>query len=182
MRVRFNFQPFTPVVSLFLMLAAIAIPRIAFGQAATSGSKDVWFWFGDYRDARAMAGEILVDGKVVYRLSFRACRMQRNDDTADKEQKKELVFHFPGGHTFQDTYYTSTREEIEGNVWQAGADPDDMLLGVSFVAHNQILLNTIHIVRPGKPGQSTLDPGIVMRTYPLKPASVKTSAWKEAER
>lgn len=164
---RFNFQPFTLVVSLFLALAAIAIPRVAFGQAATSGSKDVWFWFGDCREARAMAGEILVDGKVVYRLSFRACRMQRDEDTSDKEQKKELVFHFPGGHTFQDSYRTARQEEIEGHVWQAGADPEDIVLGVAFAAHNQILLNTVHIVRPGKPSQSTLDRGIVMRTYPL---------------
>lgn len=67
--------------------------------------------------------------------------------------------------TFQGTYHTKTTETLEGTIWQAGADPDDILLGVSFLAHDQVLLNTIHITKPGKSTESNLDAGLVIKTY-----------------
>jgi len=76
-------------------------------------------------------------------------------------------FYFSGGHTFQDEFHTSKKEKIEANIWEAGADPNDILLGVSFATRDQILLNTVHIVKPGRPTQMTLDRGVVIRTYPV---------------
>lgn len=127
----------------------------------------VWFWFGGCQNGAPMGLKITVEGQTVYHSTFRACRMERSDANTEKE-KKTTVLHFSGGHTFQDTYHTNEGEKIEGYIWQAGADPDDILLGVSFVAHRQVLLNTIHIVQPGKPTQSTLDRDVVIKTYPLK--------------
>jgi hypothetical protein len=94
--------------------------------------------------------------------------MNRAIANTEREQKASATFHFSGGHTFQGTYHTTTTETVEGTIWQAGADPDDILLGVSFVAHDQVLLNTIHIVKPGEPTESKLDRGLVIKTYPTK--------------
>jgi hypothetical protein len=124
----------------------------------------VWFWFGGCRNGTPMGLKITVEEQTVHHLTFRACRMERSDANTNKE-KKITVFQFSGGRTLHDT---NQGEKIEGNIWQAGADSDDIVLGVSLIAHGQILLNTVHIVRPGKSTQSTLDRDIVIKTYPLK--------------
>ncbi|MBZ5782256.1 hypothetical protein, partial [Klebsiella aerogenes] len=64
-------------------------------------------------------------------------------------------------------YHTTSTQTIEGNIWQAGADPGDLILGVSFATKNQVLLNTIHIARPGSASSSEVDRGIVVRTFPI---------------
>jgi len=50
---------------------------------------------------------------------------------------------------------------------QAGADPAAILLGVSFATKQQVLLNTIHIARPGKASISEIDRGLTVRTFPV---------------
>ena len=167
MRTYFDSQFATLVrVACVSILVAVAMPSAALGQSASPDSGDVWFWFGACKDGKPMGVELSVEGKTVYHSSFRACRMMRTDANGEREGKAK-AFRFVGGHTFQGTYRTTKQEQIEGSIWQAGADPDDILLGVSFVAHNQILLNTIHIVRPGKSTQSELDAGVVIKTYPM---------------
>lgn len=94
--------------------------------------------------------------------------MNRTVANTEREQSVRISFHFSGGHTFQGTYHTKRTETIEGRIWQAGADPDDILLGVSFLAHDQASLNSIHIAKPGKPAESKLDPGLLIETYPEK--------------
>jgi hypothetical protein len=143
-----------------------AFVLIAIPPATFSHIDSVWFWFGDCPNAKVMGIKIIVEGQTIYRSSFRACRMERTDANTEGEGKIR-AFHFSGGHTFQDEYRTAVREQIEGNVWQAGADPDAILLGVSFMTHDQVLLNTIHIVKPGKPTQSLLDRDVVIKTYPM---------------
>ena len=64
-------------------------------------------------------------------------------------------------------YRTVHTQTIEGNVWQAGSDPDELLLGISFSTKNQVLLNTIHIAKPGRVSSSEVDRGIVVRTFPI---------------
>jgi hypothetical protein len=166
---------FLLAVLMSLLATALGSSRVLTAASAGGGSQNtdaVWFWFGDCLNGTPMGVRITVEGQNVYHSTFRACRMERVDANTEKE-KRIRVFHFPGGHTFQDTYRTNEGEKIEGNIWQAGADPDDILLGVSFVAHGQILLNTIHIVQPGKPTQSTLDRDLVIKTYPLKSRAVQ---------
>jgi hypothetical protein len=137
-----------------------------FAHSTSPNGDLVWFWFGNCANSTVMGVKVVVDGQTVYRSSFRACQMERTDANTKNEQSVR-AFHFSGGHTFQDTYRTTENEKVEGNIWQAGADPDAILLGVSFVAHNQVLLNTIHVVKPGKPAKSILDRDVFIKTYPL---------------
>jgi hypothetical protein len=155
--------------SSIVALILVAASSVAFSQGSLLGADRVWFWFGDCTNGKLMGLEVLVEGQAVYHSSFRACLMERTDANSEAERRIR-AFHSSGGHTFQHRYRTTKEEQIEGNIWQAGADPDDILLGISFSTKNRILLNTIHIVRPGKPTQSTLDRDVVIKTYPLKPA------------
>ena len=155
------------IVSFFALVFVTILP-VAIPQSPPQQPEKVWFWFGDCPKPTVMGVQVLLEGKSIYQSHFRACQMNRTDPNTEREQKVRTSFHFSGGHFFQSTHQTGKTETIEGSIWQAGADPDDILLGVSFLAHDQILLNTIHIVRPNKSTESNLDAGLVIKTYPVK--------------
>jgi hypothetical protein len=155
-------------IASFAALVIATILPVAPSQISPPPSENVWFWAVDCPEPRVMGVQVLLEGKSIYQSDFHACQMNRAAANTDRDQKVQRSFHFSGGHTFQGAYHTKKNETIEGTIWQAGADPDDILLGVSFLAHNQVLLNTVHIVRPGKPTESKLDPGLVIKTYPEK--------------
>jgi hypothetical protein len=157
-----------PKTNSILALLLVTLSPVAFSQEPLPANR-VWFWFGDCTNGKLMGLELFVEGRIVYHSSFRACLLERTDANAQGESKAR-AFYFSGGHNFQGLYKTTKREQVEGNIWEAGADPDDILLGVSFATPSQVLLNAIHIVRPGKPTQSTLDRNVIIKTYPLRPA------------
>ena len=76
-------------------------------------------------------------------------------------------FHFAGGHSFKGEYRTRSADSIEGDIWEAGGDPDDLILGISFDTGKQVLLNTLHVARPEKQTSSKLDKGLFITTYPV---------------
>jgi hypothetical protein len=155
------------IVSFATLFIATILP-VASSQSPPPQPENVWYWSGNCAETKVFGIQVLLEGKSIYQSRIRACRMNRTDANAEREQKASRSFHFSGGHTFQGKYHTKNTETIEGTIWQAGADPDAILLGVDFLAHDQVLLNTIHIVRPGKSTESELDPGLIVKTYPLK--------------
>ena len=115
-----------------------------------------------------MRVELLVDAKLVYHSSFPICRIDPSD-RADSRQRV-LAFRFKGGRLFEERgIQTASTQTIEGNIWQAGADPDDLILWVSFATKKRILLNTIYIARPASASVSEVDRGIVVKTFPIRP-------------
>ena len=110
-----------------------------------------------------MGIELVLDGKPIYRSSFPICQISDRS----KERSQSVTFTLKGGHTFQSEYHTVPTQAIAVEIWQAGADPDDILLGISFATNNQILLNTIHIAKPERVSRTEIDLGIVVRTFPL---------------
>ena len=54
--------------------------------------------------------------------------------------------------------------EIEGNVWEAGSEHDQILLGVSFLTKDRILLNTTHFATANGASQAPLVERLVMTT------------------
>ena len=155
----------------FVALVVVTIQPVAFRQASPQQLEKIWFWFGDCPEPSPMRVQVLLEGKTIYQSHFRACQMNRTAANTEREQKVRTSFHFSGGHTFQGTHHTRETETIQGTIWQAGADTDDILLGVSLLTHDQVSLNTIHIVKPGKTTESKLDPGLVLKTYPIKSAT-----------
>lgn len=135
----------TLLATLFLFLAWASV--FAVGQSAPPSSptqEAVWYWSHDCREKRALGLQVLIGGKEVYHSSFAICQMPR---TLEGKQKK-LAFSFKGGQLYQGKYLTLPMQTIEGNIWQAGADRDDLLLGVSFMSGHLVLLNTIHLAKP----------------------------------
>ena len=137
-----------------------ALPQDVAQSSATTGA---WHWFESCDGTKNLGLVVLLDGKAVYRSQFPVCR--NNGPTPTAEERK-IVFHFKGGHVFQGEYRTLPTQTIEASIWQAGADPDSLLLGVTFVC-DRVLLNTIHVAKPDSTSMSQLDRGIVVRTFPL---------------
>lgn len=108
--------------------------------------------------------EVVLDGKIIYRSSFSICRASSGSNPAEGRQRI-IAFYFKGGHVFQGEYHTARAQIIEGNIWQAGADPDAVLLGVSFSSKKQVLLNTIHVAKPDSVSASEIGRGIVVRRF-----------------
>jgi|GEM_PF-1778441 len=152
------------IVSLIAMIAtAGALPQ---GPPKVSPVRDEtgWHWFQNCNEHKAMRLEVLLDGKIIYHSSFPICRANTGSNAARRQ--RVIAFYFKGGHVFQGEYHTAREQIIEGNIWQAGADSDAMLLGVSFSSKKQVLLNTIHVAKPDSASASEVDRGIVVRTFP----------------
>lgn len=163
-------RAFRSLFSLVLIAVAIGVASssLAGSQESPPQAERVWFWFGDCPDSKLMGVEILIDRRTVYRSRFWMCLMERTDVNSQRQVDFKQTFYFPGGHAFQGTHRTTSSEQIEGDIWEAAANPNDITLGVSFRDGQQVLLNTVHTVKPGKTTSSTLDPGLLVRTYPLK--------------
>jgi len=155
---------------LFIFLA----PLSAGPSQRSTDSPKYWYWFQECPDARKMGFNVVVDSKRIYHGEFSACHMERENIHPSGEEK-QISFHFAGGRIFPggdgsylpERYYSKPTENIEGGIWQAGADPNDLILGLSLSIPDKILLNTAYIVYPGKATKSS-DDGIEMKTYPLK--------------
>jgi hypothetical protein len=147
----------TAALLLGIIFAALS------AQAQSTPDQLVWYWSGNCASGKRIETDISLHGKTIYKFRFRACRMRRGDENPQGNR----VFYFAGGHNFQGTYKTTSNERIEGTIWQAGADPDDLILGIAFATKKQILLNTLDIVKPGKATQFELDSGLWVRNFPV---------------
>jgi len=136
------------------------------GHGSSEAIDTLWHWFDTCSDERKMGVEVLLDGKAIYHSSFPVCPISDLGKTKERPQKV-MAFSFRGGHTFQGEYHTVRSQKIAGNIWQAGTDPGVILLGFSFSTKEQVLLNTVHIARPGIGSKSEIDHGLVVRTFPL---------------
>ncbi len=102
---------------------------------------------------------------MIYRNSFPVCPVDNRAKETEPEHKI-LAFAFKGGYAFQGEYHTTRKDTIEGNIWQAGNDPDTILFGLSFSNGKQILLNTIHVANVKSKSSSEIDRGLIVRTFP----------------
>lgn len=147
-----------------LLLATMLLAAAAVAQQPTSRAETpevVWTWSKQCDGNHRLGVTVRLESKVLYRGVLPICRGSRDAENGRVE------FHFAGGHLFQGEYPTSSTDSIEGDIWQAGGESDALILGISFDAKNQILLNTLHIGRPDTQTSSELDKGLFITTYPV---------------
>lgn len=150
--------------TLLFLTALLGAPAIARQQPSPAqGTGDaVWTWSKRCSDDHKLGVTVRLDDKVLYRGVLPICHGSR--DAEDGQVK----FHFAGGNTFrQRGYRTRSTDSIEGDIWQAGGDPDALILGISFSTSKQELLNTLHVARPDKQTSSELGKGLFITTYPI---------------
>jgi hypothetical protein len=150
------------------MLLATAIVS----SALASQEEPVWFWFATC-GGPMMKLEVRLDQKILYQSSIPLCRAERSSVHSQGQARKlHFAFNAPRAivwHGYRDKDDTiNPNQAIEGNIWLAGADPDALLLGVSFGTHDSIYMNTIHLAHPTLRDVSEITSGLVVITDPLE--------------
>lgn len=144
---------------LFILIASGFI--IVRASAAVPAEGPVWQWFGNCPHGKQAHLQILLDGKPVFQTDFPACHMPRSEIKLEPKQRV-LAFVLPQSGNAR--LSAPAGERVEGNVWEAGSDPDDILLGMSFAGPHQIWLNTLYIVKMGGPFELELEKGLVAKS------------------
>ena len=80
--------------------------------------------------------------------------------------QRTLVFKIAGPH--KSLFGEPRKETLEGNVWQAGRDPDGIVLGVSFARPKRVWCNSLHVLDPNKASKTVLARGLIVKTAPTR--------------
>lgn len=153
------------LLSLLPMLFAASLPA-----GAQTQSGPVWFWFATC-GGPAMSLEVKLDGKTLYKSTFPVCRASRKSP-ASQGETGSVQFYFRPGRPIKWSGYrerpetTGADQLIEADLWQAGADPDDLIIGASFESGSRIYMNTVVVAHPGRRDSTTVADGLVVTTYP----------------
>ncbi len=140
----------------------LAVPAVAQQTPSSPESPEVvWTWSKQCNGNLKLGVTVLLERKVLYRGVLPICRGGR------KTEDGRATFHFAGGHLFQGVYSTRSTDSIEGGIWQAGGEPNALILGISLDTKKQVLLNTLYIAKPDRQTSSELDKGLSITTHPL---------------
>jgi hypothetical protein len=157
--------------SVLLLTLMIAAGVRAQGAPATSGDT-VWFWFATC-GGPTMTLEVRLDTATMYKTSFPICRAARATSSSQGEDGRVEFWFTPrrpivwtGYRDAPDT--TRANQVIEGSLWEAGADANDLVLGVSFSTGERIVINTVHVTHPQTPDATEIAHGLSVLTYPAK--------------
>ncbi len=106
-----------------------------------------------------MALEVRLGSETLYKSSFPICHARRSSPYS-QGQKARVEFSFRPSRSIN---WQGYRDEDDK---QAGADPDQLLIGVTFSDTRAIYMNTIHIAKPTERSQSEVAEGLTIVTYP----------------
>lgn len=123
-----------------------------------------------------MTIEVQLDGAAIYKSTFPLCRARRKSIQSQGETAS-VEFSFHPGRAIKWSGYrdvaetTGPSQTIEVDLWQAGADPDDLVVGASFSSGSRIYMNTALVAHPGLRDEITVAKGLVIATYPAGAAA-----------
>ena len=151
---------------IFVLLAVTSAAR-----AGTDGGL-VWYWFANCNGPE-MAIAVNLDSETLYKSSFSICQARRAS-APSQGQKTRVEFTFRPARRIEWHGYrdegdkTEAHQPLTCSLWQAGADPNDLLIGVTFDDANGIHMNAIHIAKPAERTRSDIARGLVIETYPVE--------------
>jgi hypothetical protein len=130
----------------------------------------VWFWFATC-GGPAMTLEVRFDKRTAEKITVPLCRALPNSRSSQGEAAR-IEFGFAPGREIRWSGYRETNDRtragqlLEVNLWQAGADPEALTIGVSVMTRDRILMNSVHIAHSDRRDESTLASGLTLATYP----------------
>jgi hypothetical protein len=156
-------------VSLVAAVAPALIPVSLPAQAPVSPRDAiVWHWFGDCAGRDSLALEVRFDGQPVYASTFPICQVRRSRIRPEPQQRL-LEFRFNAvPRRFGPRSRATDIQSIRGNIWESGGAADAILLGVSFAAGGQVLLNVHLVARARLASHSERIRGLVISTRPVR--------------
>jgi hypothetical protein len=159
----------TSAATLILLLVSTAGAQI--NRATTRDS--VWTWSSDCPKPIAIRFQVAVDARTIADTTIAVCRA-REDRIVGPANPRRLSFVFSARHRWQGEFLTTNSDTITCDVWQAGADPRMVILGISFDTRRQVLLNSVHLLDPNRRRERAQDRGVVTTTF--LPSAVKPTS------
>ena len=161
-----------PTIPTHAVAGALAIASTLLLAASTPCAEEgpVWFWLAGC-GGPDMAIEVRLDGKLLHRSVVPICRAGREDAAAQGQSSGRIEVKFTAPRAIVWEGYrdgpdrTKTGQDLTLDIWQAGADPEDLLLGVDVMDQKAIHANTIHIAHPNKRDRSEIASGLEVITY-----------------
>ena len=151
---------------LTIMLASAAES----GQTFPAEGEIVWHWYAQCADSILMKMEVSLDGKQLIATLFDMCQMPRHAIRPEFSQK---LLNFDLNSKKRSFFGEQKGKHLKGRIWEAGEDKNDFVLGVSFTSNERVWCNTLHILDPEKPSQSTFASGLVIKTFPISKADLE---------
>ena len=154
------------LVVVGLMLTALNVQLMAQSHLSTPNDV-VWHWFVDRQPADTLHLQARFKGKPIYDTSFAISQMRRGDIRPERPHRILKFFFNASFGIFGNEFRNLGSGRVEGNIWEAGRDSSDILLGVDFDGGKHILLNTIHVLKPYNVTRSAMAKGLFVTTRPL---------------
>jgi len=120
-----------------------------------------------------MTLQLLLDGRCIHKASFTVSRNLRATIPRQSYDKK-LHFWFRPKRPIawkgyrDDVPVTQAKQNIECDIWLAGADPDAIIFGVMFDRGDALVMNTLHFASPDSEQRTEIEHGLVIVTSPGK--------------
>jgi hypothetical protein len=140
----------------------IAASAVAQGPVSRLDAREtVWIWSNRCANDHRLDVTVRIGSKVLDHAILPIC--QGNRDAEDGR----LSFHISGSELHRHGYSRRSSDSIEADLWQAGGDPDALILGFSLESTGQIHLNTLHIAKPDAKVSSDFGRGLTITTFPV---------------
>lgn len=161
-------------MNVFFAIATL-ISGLLTSTSSRADDNAVWYWFTACGGPK-MALEVHLDQRVLYQSAIPLCHAARGSP-ASQGHERRISFGFTPHRAIEWKGYrdepdvTGPEDELDADIWLAGADPDALILGVSFRTADAIYMNTVHIAHPSQRDETELANGLVLITTPAEGGS-----------
>jgi len=158
-----------PVVLILGMLAAAFVQTTNGAQRASD--EGVWRWSAEC-GAPTTIVEVRFGKRTIHRQAVALCRTNAQSG-AGNFSGYAISFGFRPNRAITWEGYRDRPDRTPANVvlnvdlWEAGGETNAVLMGISVMTADRILMNTVHIVHPGRRDETTVARGLVVRTYSI---------------
>ncbi len=147
-----------------------ALCLVLLATVAESAGRAAWLWRGSCLDKK-LAVDVTLANKTVYHGEIPLCHVVPTGPTTNDgftfSLKTTQAVIFSGYRAMNE--FVPSGAALEVSVWQAGADPDVLTLGVSVGDAKQIYVNTLLFAKPDAETTEELGTGLVITTRPIEP-------------
>ena len=150
--------------------AVAALLFVAPPPMRASAEDPVWCWYTSCGGPTIVV-EVRLDNQLIHKTTIPLCHVRR-EAAPTRDESRVVDVHFTPSRAIEWTGYrdkpdvTPSGHSLALNLWQAGADPDALTIGVTVADGRMLYMNTVHIAHPDRRDETEIARGVVVATYP----------------
>jgi hypothetical protein len=148
------------VAAVVLLVSGLATAR---AQQSAASSYRVWTLHGECSTPAHVALDFRQHGTLLRRYILSMCHSTVHLEHVLPDSSFTLRFTT----AVRRAYGLKPSESVSADIWEAGADSDAVVLGISLETDRVILVNTLHMLRADRLTWQTLGGGLTVRSYPV---------------